>query len=391
MQLRRLIAIVMGLSFVVKCVATTHYVSLSGSNNSPYLTWANAATQIQWAVDSAVEGDTVLVSNGTYYLTNQITITSAITVTSVNGKEVTLVDGNYPAYSNRVSYLSGNVVVDGFTITNGYADQGGGVLLSRGTIRNCLITGNNAAVGNQVGGGVFMLEELDYYNYRLITNCIIENNHASSEGGGIHGWQGAWVVNCIIRNNDSVFYGGGICIRGNGWSLRNCLIYNNESRYGGGIHAGATNSTIVNCTIVSNYATTFGGGIRIDKYMDTNAFINCIVYSNICTSGSSTNGNVYDNWYPTNNYPLFSYCCSTSNRSFSADENNNITGEPMITDWSSQNYRLRPDSPCLNTGTNQDWMTNAVDLDGRTRIRYGTVDMGAYETMFYNGTIYRIH
>lgn len=42
----------------------------------------------------------------------------------------------------------------------------------------------------------------------------------------------------------------------------------------------------------------------------------------------------------------------------------------------------------VNAGTNQSWMTNSYDLDGRKRIRYGTVDMGAYE-MIYGGTLYR--
>jgi len=32
-------------------------------------------------------------------------------------------------------------------------------------------------------------------------------------------------------------------------------------------------------------------------------------------------------------------------------------------------------------------MTNGVDMDGKKRIRYGTVDMGVYE-LIYNGTIY---
>ena len=46
------------------------------------------------------------------------------------------------------------------------------------------------------------------------------------------------------------------------------------------------------------------------------------------------------------------------------------------------NYRLCGNSPCINAGTNQDWMTNAVDLDGRQRIMQVTVDMGAYESAY---------
>jgi len=63
-------------------------------------------------------------------------------------------------------------------------------------------------------------------------------------------------------------------------------------------------------------------------------------------------------------------------------------GSGYGTNHVSGDYRLRANSPCVNTGTNQGWMTNSYDLDGRMRIRYGTVDMGAYEAI-YNGTIYK--
>ena len=52
------------------------------------------------------------------------------------------------------------------------------------------------------------------------------------------------------------------------------------------------------------------------------------------------------------------------------------------------NYHLDPNSPCNNAGTNQAWMTNSVDLNSHIRIRYGTVDIGAYETI-YDAALYR--
>ena len=65
------------------------------------------------------------------------------------------------------------------------------------------------------------------------------------------------------------------------------------------------------------------------------------------------------------------------------------TNDPLFADRLTGNYRLNTSSPCINTGTNQDWTTNAVDLDGRIRIRYITVDMGAYEYV-YKGTIFML-
>ncbi len=69
------------------------------------------------------------------------------------------------------------------------------------------------------------------------------------------------------------------------------------------------------------------------------------------------------------------------------DGTGNITNDPFFIDKDSGNWRLTPNSPCVNQGFNQDWMTNSYDLDNRIRIRYGTVDMGAYE-LIYEGSIY---
>ena len=82
--------------------AATRYVSPSGSHTPPFTNWPTAATDIQSAIDVAVDGDTVLVTNGTYdtggvvvhgAMTNRIAITNSITVSSVNGRDFTFVVG----------------------------------------------------------------------------------------------------------------------------------------------------------------------------------------------------------------------------------------------------------------------------------------------------------
>jgi len=56
--------------------------------------------------------------------------------------------------------------------------------------------------------------------------------------------------------------------------------------------------------------------------------------------------------------------------------------------YAVNDYHLPVNSSCVNSGTNnRDWLTDAVDLDGRMRLRYGTVDMGAYECI-YKGTVF---
>ena len=81
--------------FIQAAWAETRYVSLSGGHVPPFTNWADAATNIQAAIDASEDGDTVLVTNGIYAtggriapgasLTNRIVVTNAIIVRSVNG------------------------------------------------------------------------------------------------------------------------------------------------------------------------------------------------------------------------------------------------------------------------------------------------------------------
>ena len=80
-------------------------------------------------------------------------------------------------------------------------------------------------------------------------------------------------------------------------------------------------------------------------------------------------------------------CCTYPSPDLGVD---NITNAPLFANTNIANYRLSANSPCVNTGTNWSWMTNTFDLDGKQRIRYGTVDMGAYERI-YEGSIYKFH
>jgi len=56
-----------------ECFAVTRYVSLTGTNDAAngYTNWVGAATNIQLAVNASTAGDMVLVTNGTYCLTNE--------------------------------------------------------------------------------------------------------------------------------------------------------------------------------------------------------------------------------------------------------------------------------------------------------------------------------
>jgi hypothetical protein len=84
--------------------AVTRYVSLKGAHQPPFTNgWAGAATNIQNAVNAAAYADTVLVSNGVYAgggmvtlgyaLMNRVCVTQSLTLTSLNGPDVTVISG----------------------------------------------------------------------------------------------------------------------------------------------------------------------------------------------------------------------------------------------------------------------------------------------------------
>lgn len=78
--------------------AAVIYVDVNSTNAAPpYTSWATAATNIQDAVDAAVDGDQVLVTNGVYqnggrsygFEGARVLVDKAVVIQSVNGPQRT--------------------------------------------------------------------------------------------------------------------------------------------------------------------------------------------------------------------------------------------------------------------------------------------------------------
>ena len=149
-------ALSLAATFFISAHAATRYVSPSGSQVSPYTSWATAARVIQDAVDAAVDGDEIVVTNGTYFtggravagtnffgtnlLVSRVAVDKQLVLRSVNGPRVTIIDGQR---SVRCVALASNAVLSGFTLTNGFINRsGGGVFCESLTtvVSNCTLT-----------------------------------------------------------------------------------------------------------------------------------------------------------------------------------------------------------------------------------------------------------
>jgi hypothetical protein len=319
------------------------YVNLNSSSPTPpYTNWPTAATTIQDAVDAATNGDLILVTNGIYAtgghvlstLTNRVAILRPMTVQSVNGPEVTIIQG-YPIIGSnavRCVWLTNNVLLSGFTLTNG------------ATLGSTAFDPKNT----QVGGGAYCIN-----SPAVLSNCVVCGNNAFFWGGGaVYGT----LIRCRVYGNTAATGGGVYFCR-----LNNCLLYSNTATNSGG---AAVRGTLNNCTVVGNSADTGGG---IDGSSD-GIYNNCIIYNNSAASDPNYNG-ISGFSFALNN------CCTVP---LPTNGSGNITNDPALVNPAAADFHLQPVSRCINAGTNTATGGN-IDLDTNPRISGGIVDIGAFE------------
>jgi hypothetical protein len=151
-----------------------------------------------------------------------VTVTKRLTVRSVHGPTVTVIQGHLPTLALsgsdgvRCAYLTNGAVLTGFTLTNG----AGGV--------RCASPGS------------------------VVANCIITGNSALDGGGGA---AGGTLNNCLLTRNSTYFFS---CECGGG----------NDDLWHAGTVGGAVGATLNNCTLIGN-----SGSGALDCALN-----NCIVY-----------------------------------------------------------------------------------------------------------------
>jgi parallel beta-helix repeat protein len=268
---------------------------------------------------------------------------------------------------------------DGFVIQNGAIGSGAGAYLNNHvTLNNCTIINNEASM---YGGGVY-INSTGGTAHVTLHNCVIADNIASM-GGGVCDRVGANYTNCRINNNIASTKGGGIYLYNNTEpTLKNCIINNNTAQSAGGMYARGQ-FTAYNCDFVMNLATESIGGIYHEN--SHNKYYNCIVWGNVANGLPNQFAGLSDFEY--------SAVCGIVNGSDNYNiPNENNGSEPGVfvrfnhpaqgagAEYHNNNWSIHPRSICLNAGKPNSTGLGNTDIAGNTRIQKGRVDIGAYES-----------
>jgi hypothetical protein len=325
-------------------------------------TWRVAADRtgdaptIQAAIDSAAEGDEVLVGPGTYTWTNQgtgetagfirfLTLQEGITLRSESGPENTILDAEY---HSRVIYIHAHnrITVDGFTIKHGVAPAfgdyvGGGLFthIAREVVRNCIFIENRANYGGAISCVV-------NDGFIRVENCTFIDNEAVSGGGALllaNGTGTCYVSDCVILNNRAGTRGGGIYQSSCNSVIERCVIAGNEAGIEGSAFCESAGyaALISACTIARNGAASAAVCAKGSSVLTLERLI---VAFNIApalgidatSSGSFGCGDIFGNIGGDDIPAGF------------VRKGTNISSDPLFCGaGGSGDYHLRGDSPCL--------------------------------------------
>ena len=384
---------------------------------------------VQDAIDASENGNTIIVSQGTY--SENIDFRGkSITVRSTNplNESVvleTIIDGG--GNGSVVTFKNGedsNAVLSGFTIRNGVAEYGGGVFVRDATpqiANNVIMSNKSTKTGGayEGGGGIYITGGADG---TIIENNVLRNNIAANFGGGMlvvnasprvarntfednraRGGAGArfavssaaLITENVFRKNEAISWAGGVYIDGNSpvTLLNNLIVANSSGAFAGGIYVVLSSPTITNNTIVGNTVDPdFNGGGGILLFLSSPTITNNTIVGNVghffasISKDNESSPLVRNNIIWNNPGDVFSI--NFANSSCVEDPRFIDPGSWENGTWVEGDYHLLPGSPCIDTADGG--AAPETDADGNPRhddpgtpnTGAGTptyIDIGAFE------------
>ena len=366
---------------------TWHVASL-GSDITGQGTEASPFATIQHAIDSASDGDTVLVHPGVYteninFLGKNIIVGSLLVTTGDNSYiQQTVINGNRAGHV--ITFPGGETAgaaLSGFTITNGYSygeppleSSGGGISchMSNPILTSLTVTGNEAV---DEGGGLY------FDNCSPTIRDVLVANNLSNGGGGIRFSYGSVnLENVVIAYNRATGGGAGIQFYHSEGTITNALIAGNTGNAkGGGMQFDGCSPTFINVTVVGNWTSDHGGGLNV-SFASHPTLVNSIVW------GNAPEQIYFDTDWPgeaiTVEYSDIqggAVGIATNGQGPVIWGSGNLDALPRFVSAGLGNFHLANDSPLIGAGKSAG--APSTDLEGNPRPRPAgsNPDMGAYE------------
>jgi len=204
-------------------------------------------------------------------------------------------------------YTNSTGVLDGFTVSGGYADstspifRGAGMYIYQAspTVTSCVLTGNWAL---NYGAGMC----IDSDSTPVVTDCTFTANAATDGAGADNEDSNPTFVRCTFTANVAFEY--------------------NADDYGGaGMYNNYSNPTLTNCIFAGNTAPGWGtcGGLQNDQ--SSPILLNCTFYGNHSEARQHGAGGIYNGY---ESFPKLTNCILWGNSNEDThDESAQISGE----------------------------------------------------------------
>ena len=269
------------------------------------------------------------------------------------------------------------------------------------SIRGCIFEENTSK--NDLGSAfVVTISNNEIVNAELLQSQFINNKARGYFASAFLSYEQSeidvLVEGCVFVGNididDPTFYCAAFDAGGNKVNTRinNCLFAHNGSAiFAGGGEQDQVLTQVTNCTFYKNGEHPIGKRWYPSFNQPGAAYFNIMNISNCVIWEPQASTHLFDNnnpilsgfWFfldycilhPLGEAELFNYIQALGDSTF-------IGEYPDFVDTSAGDFRLKACSPAMDRGDNQATINAGLltDLDGYTRIRFGQVDIGAYET-----------
>ncbi len=271
-------------------------------------------------------------------------------------------------------------------------------------VENCNVENNSADMRGNLSLGSFFYGTPSDYEFTL-RNCTVKSNHAES-GGGILVYNdaqcklGLTLEDCSIIDNTASVSGGGMLLENYNpdfqVNINRSIITGNQSPDGSAIAAALSMEENVELSIENSLIAENGASSAALSIINTMDFrlLNCTVAGN--ESGAI---GLADGSNLTLQNTVFANPGHTEYEDLSNDVTVTSLGGNLVLDnsmdvllsekdkkgldpgFETVSYQPSATSPLVNAGVNNG-VTATTDLAGNERIRYGIVDIGAFESPF---------